>query len=97
MNLFQYNAMSHFYEILKRSQKQVSLDRLLVKVGQKEKDSIEPTDSSDFISDSESHPTQQPSSLLSPSHQPRRFLKVSADLCLFLCLLFSLLFCIILQ
>ena len=33
-----------------------SLDRLLVKVAQKEKHSIEPTDSSDSIGDSESHP-----------------------------------------
>ena len=45
MNLFHDNAMSHFHEILKRGQKQVSLDRFLVKVAQKEKDSIEPIDS----------------------------------------------------
>ena len=32
MNLFNDNAMSHFYEILKRRQKQVLLDRFLVKV-----------------------------------------------------------------
>ena len=54
MNLFNDNAMSHFREILKRRQNQVSLDRFLVKVAQKEKDSIEPTDSSDSVSDSES-------------------------------------------
>ena len=58
INLFNDNAMSHFCEILKRRQKQVSLDRFLVKVAWKEKDSIEPIDSSDSISDSESHPTQ---------------------------------------
>jgi hypothetical protein len=51
MNLFNDNAMSYFHEILKRRQKQVSLDRFLVKVAQKEKES---TDSSDSISDSES-------------------------------------------
>ena len=58
MNLFNDNAMSHFLKILKRRQKQVSLDRFLVKVARKEKDSIEPIDSSDVISDSESRPTQ---------------------------------------
>lgn len=58
MNLFNENAMSHFCEILKRRQKQMSLDRFPVKVAQKEKDSIEPIDSSDSISDSESRPTQ---------------------------------------
>jgi len=31
MNLFNDNAMSHFYKILKRRQKQVSFDRFLVK------------------------------------------------------------------
>ena len=58
INLFNDNAMSHFCEILKRSQKQVSLDRFLVKFIQKERDSIEPVDSSDSISDSERCPTQ---------------------------------------
>ena len=58
MNLFHNNAMSHFREILKRRQKQVSLHRFIVKVAQKEKDSIEPIGSSDSISDSESCPTQ---------------------------------------
>jgi hypothetical protein len=46
MNLFNNNAKSHFHGILKRRQKQVSLDRFLVKVAQKEKES---TDSSDAI------------------------------------------------
>ena len=58
MNLFNNNAMSHFHEILKRRQKQVSLDRFLVKVAQKEKDSIKPIDNSDSVSDGESCPTQ---------------------------------------
>ena len=58
MNPFNENAMSHFCEILKRRQKQVSLDRFLVQGAQKEKDSIEPIDSSDSISDSERCPTQ---------------------------------------
>jgi hypothetical protein len=40
---------------LGRRQKQVSLDRLLVKVAQKEEES---TDSSDPVSDTESRPTQ---------------------------------------
>ena len=57
MNLFNDSASLHFYEILKRRQKQVSLDRFLVKVARKEKDSIEPIDRSDSVSDSESHPT----------------------------------------
>jgi hypothetical protein len=35
MNLFNGNAMSYFSEILKRRQKQMSLDRFLVKVAQK--------------------------------------------------------------
>jgi hypothetical protein len=35
MNLFNDNAMPYFREILKWRQKQVSLDRLLVKVAQK--------------------------------------------------------------
>jgi hypothetical protein len=35
MNQFNDNAMSYFREILKRMQKQVSLDRFLVKVAQK--------------------------------------------------------------
>jgi hypothetical protein len=58
MNLFNDNAMSHFCKILKRRQKQVSPDRFLVNIVQKEKDSGEPTDSSDSISNSESRPTQ---------------------------------------
>jgi hypothetical protein len=37
MNLFNDNAMSYFREILRRRQKQVSLDRFFVKVAQKEK------------------------------------------------------------
>ena len=45
--------------------------------GPRAEDSVEPTDSSDSISDSDSRPTQQPSSLLSPAHQPGRFSKVS--------------------
>ena len=48
MNLFNDNAMSHFHQILKRRQKQVSLDRFLDKIVLKEKDSIEPMDNSDF-------------------------------------------------
>jgi hypothetical protein len=55
MNLFNDNAMSYFFEILKRRQKQMSLDRFLVKVQQKAKVS---TDSSDSVSDNESCPTQ---------------------------------------
>ena len=51
-------ATSHFHEILKRRQKQVSLDRFLVKVARKEKHSIGSIDSSDSVSDSESCPTQ---------------------------------------
>ena len=51
MNLFNDNTMSHFCKILKRRQKQVSVAR-------KEKDSMEPIDSSDSVSDSESCPTQ---------------------------------------
>ena len=58
MNLFNDNAMSHLREILKRRQNQVSLDRFLVKVARKGKESIEPIDSSDSVSDSESCPTQ---------------------------------------
>ena len=58
MNLFDDNAMSHFHEIRNRRQKQVSLHRFLVKVAQKEKDSIEPIDSSDSVSESESRFTQ---------------------------------------
>jgi hypothetical protein len=54
MNLLNDNALSYFRE-LKRRQKQVSLDRFLVKVAQKGKGS---TDSSDSVSDSESRPTQ---------------------------------------
>jgi hypothetical protein len=55
MNLFNDNAKSYFREILKRRQKQVSLDRFLVKVTQKEKES---TDSSDSVSDNEIRHTQ---------------------------------------
>jgi hypothetical protein len=55
MNLFNDNAMSYFREILKRRQKQALLDRFLVKVAQKEKES---TDSSDSVSDNESRPIQ---------------------------------------
>jgi hypothetical protein len=55
MNLFNDNAMSYFREILRRRQKQVPLDRFLVKVAQKEKES---TDSSDSVSDNGSRPTQ---------------------------------------
>lgn len=47
MNIFNDNAMSHFREILKRRQKQQSLDRFLVKVARK--DSSEPTGDSDSI------------------------------------------------
>jgi hypothetical protein len=50
MNLFNDNAMSYFREILKRRQRQVTLDRCLVKVVQKEKES---TDSSDSVSDND--------------------------------------------
>ena len=57
MSLFNDNAMSHFHEILKRRQK-MSLDGFLVKGAQKEKDSTEPIDSSDSVSDSESRPPQ---------------------------------------
>jgi hypothetical protein len=53
MNLFNDNAMSFFREILKRRQKQVSLDRFLVKQIENES-----TDSSDSVSDNKSHPTQ---------------------------------------
>jgi hypothetical protein len=49
MNLFNDNAMSYFREILKRRRKQVPLERFLVNVAQKEKES---TDSSDSVSDS---------------------------------------------
>jgi hypothetical protein len=54
MNLFNENTMSNFREILKRRQKQASLDRFL-EVAQKEKES---TDSSDSVGGSESRPTQ---------------------------------------
>ena len=57
INLFN-NAMSHFCKILKRRQKQVSLDKFLVKSALKEQASIEPIDRSDSLSDSESCPTQ---------------------------------------
>ena len=57
MNLFNNNEMSHFCKIVKRRQKQVSLDRFLVKAAWKEKVSIEPIDSSYSIRGSESHPT----------------------------------------
>ena len=75
-NLFN-SAMSHFCENLKRRQKHVSLDRFLVTAAQQEKNSTEPRDISDSLSDSES-PTQSPSSLLSPSHQPRKCSKGGA-------------------
>ena len=58
MNLFKGKSMSHFHNILERGQKRVSLDRLLVKVVRKEKDSIEPIDSGYSVTDSESLPTQ---------------------------------------
>ena len=58
MNLFDNNALSHFCKIFKRRQQQVSLDRFLVKVERKEKDSIEPIDGSDSVSDGESRSTQ---------------------------------------
>ena len=41
MNLFNDDAMSHFRQILKRRQKQRSLDSFLVKVTRKEKDPSE--------------------------------------------------------
>ncbi|XP_075913253.1 uncharacterized protein LOC116957625 isoform X2 [Petromyzon marinus] len=63
MNLFNDNAMSHFREILKRREKRASLDRLLVKVARKEKDSSEPTDSSDSLRMSEA-PLPEEGSLL---------------------------------
>jgi type III secretory pathway component EscR len=47
MNIFNDNAMSHFREILKRRQKQQSLDTFFVKVARK--DSGEPTGDSDSI------------------------------------------------
>jgi type III secretory pathway component EscR len=47
MNIFNDNAMSRFREILKRRQKQQSLDRFLVKVARK--DSSESTGDSDSI------------------------------------------------
>ena len=56
MNLFNDNAMSHFHQILKRRQKQVSLDRSFVIFAWIEKDSVEPIESSDSIR--ESRPTQ---------------------------------------
>ncbi|XP_044906046.1 uncharacterized protein LRATD2 isoform X1 [Felis catus] len=43
MNLFNDNVMSLFHKVLKRRQKQVSLDSFLVKVERREKESIEPT------------------------------------------------------
>jgi hypothetical protein len=55
MNLFNDNALSYFREILKRRHEQASLDRFLVKVAQREKES---TDSSDSVNDNESRPTQ---------------------------------------
>lgn len=42
----------------KGGKKQMSLDRFFVKVVRKEKNPIEPIDSSDCTSDSEGHPTQ---------------------------------------
>lgn len=56
INLFSNSAMSHSHEMLKRRPKQVSLDRFLVKIVWKEKESIEPIDSCDSIGDSESYP-----------------------------------------
>jgi len=47
MNVFNDNAMSHFRKILKRKQKQQSLDRFSVKVARKY--SSEPTGDSDSI------------------------------------------------
>jgi hypothetical protein len=47
MNIFNGSAMSHFREILKRRQKQQSLDRFLVKVARK--DSSESTGDNDSI------------------------------------------------
>jgi hypothetical protein len=47
MNIFSDNAMSHFREILKRRQKQQSLDRFLVKMARKYWS--EPTGDSDSI------------------------------------------------
>jgi hypothetical protein len=47
MNIFNDSAMSHFREILKRRQKQQSLDRFLVKVARK--GSSEPRGDSDSI------------------------------------------------
>lgn len=66
MNPFKDNAVSHFQELLERRQKQVAFDRFLVRVARKE-DSTEPTDSSNSLSDSDSdsHATQSPSSLVS--------------------------------
>ncbi|KAJ7303174.1 hypothetical protein JRQ81_012107 [Phrynocephalus forsythii] len=58
MKVSNNNAMSHFRKILERSQKQLTLDRSLVKVAQKEKDSTEQIDRSDSISDSENRSTQ---------------------------------------
>ena len=58
MNLFNDNATSYFHEILKRRPKQLSLDTFLVKVARKKKDSVEPIDSSNSVSDSENRPTQ---------------------------------------
>jgi hypothetical protein len=43
MNLFNDNAMPYYREIPKRRQKQVSFDRFLVKVTQKEKESTDTT------------------------------------------------------
>lgn len=51
MNLFNDNVMARFQEILICKQMQVSLDRFLVKVVEKEYDSIEP----EGVSDSSKH------------------------------------------
>ena len=56
--MFNHNAVSYFHEIIKRRQKQVSLARFLIKAALKEKDSIEPINSSNSVSNSESSPTQ---------------------------------------
>ena len=68
-NLLNDNAMPHLGEILRRRQKQVSLDKFLVKVAQ-EKDSMEPRAVIPLVIVKVGRPRQSPSSLLSPSHQP---------------------------
>lgn len=51
MNLLKNNAMLRFWEITKRRKKQVLLDQFLVAVVWKEKDTTEPIDSNDTVSD----------------------------------------------